>query len=212
MVGEPLTILILAGGQSRRMGRDKAWLELDGSPLVARLARRVLPLAAEMIFSAAEPERFHPLAAELPVPAQVVADRQAGGGPVAGLYAGISASHHDVVLALATDLPFVNVALLQHMVDRAPGYDAVVPQVSGRRSGELLKEPLHALYRRTCLPAIAAHLAAHDFQAFCFLPDVRTRLLAPAEIARLDPDFRSFFNVNTPEDWATAQQLVKSRA
>jgi molybdopterin-guanine dinucleotide biosynthesis protein A len=211
MTGEPLTILILAGGRSRRMGKDKAWLEMGGQPLVERVTRRVLPLASEIIFSAASAEPFTGLARALPVPVQVVADRHPGAGPLAGLYAGIDAAQYDLVLALATDLPFVNLVLLQQMIGLAEGYDAVVPLVSDRRSGELMKEPMHALYRRTCLPAIAAHLAASDFQAFSFLPDVHARFMQPEEIARLDPTYLSFLNVNTPEDWAAAQQLLLSQ-
>jgi molybdenum cofactor guanylyltransferase len=208
MTGEALSVLILAGGRSRRMGSDKAWLELDGQPLVARVALRILPLASEIIFSAANPELFHQLARSLPIATQVVSDRRVDAGPLAGMDAGIRAAHHDLVLALAADMPFVNPQLLRYMIDLAEGYDAVVPHVRSRRTGDLMKEPLHALYRRSCLPAIGAHLAANDFQAFSFLPDVHTRMVEPEEITRLDPECLSFFNVNTPEDWATTQQLL----
>ncbi|MEJ5198224.1 MAG: molybdenum cofactor guanylyltransferase, partial [Anaerolineae bacterium] len=144
----PLSILILAGGRSRRMGRDKIWLELDGIPLIERLVRRVLPLADEILFSTNAGERFMALGATLPMPTRVVADRFPGAGPLAGLHAGLSDARHDLVLALAADLPFVNPDLIRHLIGLAEGFDAVVPQTADAATGEPQWEPLHALYRR----------------------------------------------------------------
>lgn len=202
--GEPLSVLILAGGRSRRMGQDKVWLELDGATLIERVVARVLPLAAEILFSANAPERFEALARTLPVSGRVVADIFPGAGPLAGLHAGLSAAQHDLVLALAADMPFVNPALIAAMIGLARGFDAVVPQLRSE-TGDLAWEPLHALYRRSCAPAIAARLAAGDRQVISFLADVRTRPLTPAEVAAIDPQAHSFFNINTPEDWRRAQ-------
>ncbi len=205
---EQLSVLILAGGRSRRMGQDKVWLVLDGQPLIERTARRVLPVAAEYIFSTNTPERILALMAALPVPGRAVGDTYLGAGPLAGLHAGLAGAHCDLVLALAADMPFVSLDLVRHLVEQAAGYDVVMPHVLSPHSGEATKEPLHALYRRSCLPAITAHLSAHDLQAFSFLPDVRVRNVQPDEMRALDPDLLSFFNVNTPEDWQRAQRLV----
>ena len=204
MVREPISVLILAGGRSRRMGQDKVWLPLDGVPMIERVVGRVLPVAGEILFSANAPERFAALARTLPVPGRVVADLFPGAGPLAGLHAGLTAARHDLLLALAADMPFVNLALIQQMIGLAEGFDAVVPQTLHPETGELAWEPLHALYRRSCAPAVAARLAAGERRVFCFLPDVRTRSLRRPRSPRLDPDARSFFNVNTPEDWQRA--------
>jgi molybdenum cofactor guanylyltransferase len=204
VAGEPISVLILAGGRSRRMGQDKVWLPLDGVPLIERVVGRVLPVAGEVLFSANAPARFATLAATLPVPGQVVADIFPGAGPLAGLHAGLTAARHDLLLALAADMPFVNLALIQQMIGLAEGFDAVVPQTRRPESGELTWEPLHALYRRSCAAAVAARLAAGERRIFSFFPDVRTRALTPAEIAAVDPDARAFFNINTPEDWQRA--------
>jgi molybdopterin-guanine dinucleotide biosynthesis protein A len=183
------------------MGRDKTWLLLDGQPLVERVARRVLPVASELIFSTNAPERFDDLARGLPVPVQLVADLYPNAGPLAGLHAGLTAAANDLVLALAADMPFVNLELLHYLIGLAAGYDAVVPLTPGPEPGRFELEPLHALYWRTCLPAIERRLAAGDRRVVSFLADVRVRAVGPEEIIRLDPDFRSFFNVNTPEEW-----------
>ena len=208
-------MLILAGGRSRRMGQDKIWLPLgagaDAVPLFERVVARVRPLAGEFLFSANAPEPFDALVASLRsqgVPAQVVPDRYPGAGPLAGLHAGLSAAHGDLLLALAGDMPFVNPALVAHLVSLMPGFDAAIPELPHPRTGEPIKEPLHALYRRSCLSAVTARLAAGDRQMVSVLPDLRVRIVAPDEIRDFDPDFRSFFNVNTPEDWRAAEELL----
>lgn len=208
----PLSVLILAGGRSRRMGRDKIWLELDGIPLIERLVRRVLPLADELLFSTNAGERFMALGATLPMPTRVVADRFPGAGPLAGLHAGLSDARHDLVLALAADLPFVNPDLIRHLIGLAEGFDAVVPQTADATTGALQWEPLHALYRRTCLPVIEAHLTAGDRQMICFFDEVRVRAVGPDELRRFDPELLSFFNINTPEDWARGLEIVRHQA
>lgn len=208
-MSERLSVLILAGGRSRRMGQDKVWMALDGMPLVERVARRVLPLAGELLFAANADERFEALARSLAAPARVVADLYPGAGPLAGLHAGLSAANHDLVAAVAADMPFVDLALVQHMIDLAAGFDVVAPEIPSSRTGEVAREPLHALYRRTCLPAISARLAAGQRQMISFWGDVRVRIISADEVRRIDPELRSFFNVNTPEDWQAAQQMVR---
>src|SRR5512133_2589419 len=133
MTNDGLSILILAGGASSRMGTDKAWLPAGEGPLVERLARRVLPVAEEILFSANQPERYRALAASLPIPARVISDLYPGAGPLAGLHAGLKAAGHDLVLALATDMPLVNLALVTHLIGLADGVDVVMPWVVATR-------------------------------------------------------------------------------
>jgi len=203
-IGENLSALILAGGFSRRMGQDKAWLELGGKPLVEHLTHHILPLADELIISTNSPDRFEPLLRSLPIPAQLVADQTQGIGPLAGIASGLSRASHDLVLVLAVDLPYVQVGLLSHMAGLAVDFQAVVPQILDPRCGEAVAEPLHAFYRRSCLAAITAHLEAGDRRVVSFLSDVRTRWVLPEEVARFDPGFISFRNLNTPTDWEIA--------
>ncbi len=212
MARPPLSILILAGGQSRRMGQDKLWLMLDGAPLIAHVVRRVLPFAAEILFSANAAERFAALMRTLPVPARVIPDPFPGAGPLAGLHAGLSAARHDWLLALAADMPFVNRTLLRHMIALAEDCDAVVPQTSHPDAATPTWEPLHALYRRTCLPAIERHLTAGDRRMVSFYDEVRVCSLAPDAVRRFDPDLLSFFNINTPDDWRRGQELAGHQA
>jgi molybdopterin-guanine dinucleotide biosynthesis protein A len=208
-----LTALILSGGGSRRMGRDKIWLPLGpaGTPLIQHVVARVRPLASELLFSANASERLAALASELcdqGIPAHVVPDLYPAAGPLAGLHAGLSAASCDLLLAVAGDMPFINPALVTHLVTLLPGFDVVLPELPHPRTGEPVKEPLHALYRRSCLSAVAAHLAAGDRQMVSFLPDVRVRTVQSDELRRIDPGLRSLFNINTPEDWRAAGQML----
>jgi molybdopterin-guanine dinucleotide biosynthesis protein A len=204
-----LTVLILAGGRSQRMGQDKAWLPLGGRPLVERLARRVLPIASEIIFSTNQPEAFQALAGALPCPVQLAGDIFLQAGPLAGLHAGLSAARYDLVAALATDMPFVNPALLRAMAEAMGEHDAVVPQIPDQ-NGELDYEPMHAVYRRSCLPAMTAHLEAGHRRIVAFFPDVAIRIFSAQEVAAHDPHYRSFYNMNRPEDWTAAAEIVRA--
>jgi molybdopterin-guanine dinucleotide biosynthesis protein A len=207
---QPLSLLILAGGKSIRMGQDKAWLMLDGRPLVMRVIDRVLPLVDEVIISTNQADPFEAWLPNLTVPACTVADRYRGAGPLAGLQAGLLAARCDFVLALATDMPFVDPALIGYLARLAMGsdVDAVVPQVPSPVTMQIGLEPLHAIYRKSCLPAIDACLSAGLRRVVSFLERVRLRVVSPDEIRPHDPLFRSFANVNTPQDWSDVQQIV----
>lgn len=199
---KPITVLILAGGRSTRMGRDKAWLTLDGLPLVERVAQRLLPLAGEIVFSANDPAPFSALVARLPIPARVIADAFPGAGPLAGLHAGLTAASCDAVLAVATDMPFVNRAVVEAMVGLCEEPDAVVPRLSTEGFSEPQPEPLHAVYRKSCLPAIEAALLANRRRMVSFLSDVRVCYVDEPLLREIDPTLTSFRNVNTPDEWA----------
>jgi molybdopterin-guanine dinucleotide biosynthesis protein A len=201
---EKISALILAGGRSSRMGQDKAWLELRGMPLIEHTARRVMSLVDEFLFSTNQTEHLEPLLRKLPIATQVVSDETPNAGPLAGIAAGLGAARFDLVLVLAVDMPFAQLDLLAHMATLAADYQAVVPKIPNAISGEALPEPLHAFYRRSCLAPISTHLKAGHYRVVSFLPDVRTRWIPPEEVARFDPDFASFRNLNTPEDWHLA--------
>ena len=161
MSAEIISVLILAGGRSRRMGQDKIWMALAGVPLIERVVERILPLAGELLLeraSAGAVRGFGACRSRQRDPARVVADLYPGAGPLAGLHAGLNAARYGLVLALAGDMPFVNTALIRQMIALAEGYDAVVPEVPSRQTGDLSKEPLHTLYRTSCYPAVVARL------------------------------------------------------
>ncbi|RLC86005.1 MAG: molybdenum cofactor guanylyltransferase [Chloroflexi bacterium] len=191
--------IILAGGTSRRLGQDKRFLSINGQPLIARVLQRLRPLVGELLIVSREPEHFTGL------DARVVVDRYPGMGVLAGVHAGLAAAQGDWAFVVAADLPFLNPALLRALADlaRRGAADVVVP-----RCAEGL-EPLHALYRPlVCAPAAEAALLQGRRRVVSFYSQVRVLEMPPDEAARWDPERLSFFNVNTPEDWAFVQQRL----
>lgn len=187
-----LGAVILAGGQSRRMGQNKALLRPH--PAAPRLIESVLqavsPLADPILLSTNTPEIY----AWLGLP--TVADHSPGAGPLAGLEAALTAMPRVWVLLLACDMPCLAPDLLRFLADqRDTDQDAVIPRDT---AGQL--QPLCALYRSTCLPIIRQALADGQRQMTGWLGAVRTHVVAAEELQQYDPDLRSFCNVNTPTD------------
>jgi molybdopterin-guanine dinucleotide biosynthesis protein A len=196
-----ISAVVLAGGKSTRLGKDKSLLLLDGEPLLARVVRRLSALSDDLIVMTNDPARYEPLA----LPARLVSDERPGVGVLMGLYTGLKVASYSRALAVACDMPFLNLPLLRYMVPLADGYDVVVPQQNG------FLEPLHAIYGKNCLPAMLRRLKQGRRQIISFFDDVRVRCVGQADIDRFDPLHLSFLNVNTPEDWRRAQALLKSQ-
>ena len=175
------------------MGRDKAFLELDGRPLIAHVVECVARVCAEVLVVASNVQPYAGLGARL------VEDRFRGVGVLGGLHAGLEAAAHELALAVGCDMPFLNPALLRAFAGWAEGFDVAV-----LRQGEQV-EPLHGAYRRTCLPAMEAAIRANQRRIVSFFPQVRVRYVAPEEVTPFDPGLRSFRNVNTPEEWEAVQ-------
>ena len=165
--------VILAGGRSSRMGRNKALLMLDGETLIARLARRFSAWFRQVVIVTNTPEEY----GFLGIP--MVSDRIPGLGPLAGLEAGLQASRYEHAFFCVVDMPFVDESLVRFMVEAAPGYDIVVPAPDGEY------EPMHAVYGRGCLPSIARNLDARRLRLVSIFPEVRVREIGGAELAAI---------------------------
>ncbi|MCX7683573.1 MAG: molybdenum cofactor guanylyltransferase [Anaerolineae bacterium] len=190
----PVSGLILAGGASRRMGRDKAFLELGGRALIELVIVQMATVCAEVLIVAGDVRPY--LGLGLPT----VQDRFQGAGVLGGLHAGLEAASYELTIAVGCDMPFLNPALLEALIRWSEGFDVVLL----RRGTEV--EPLHATYRRTCLQPIEEAIQAGERRIISFFDRVRVRYLTPEEVRPLDPELRSFFNVNTPEEWQIAQR------
>jgi len=182
---------IMAGGQSRRMGQDKAWIDLGGEPLIRRVID-VMGAVADEVIIVANDDRYRTLGL------RVIPDRFPGGGALGGIATGIGAVSHDTVLVTACDLPFLDAAVWRLLLDRAAGADVVVPVIGDR------PETLHALYTKACLPAMERALAAGRLRVISFFDEVRVCRLSEELIRTVDPELRSFINVNTPEELTAA--------
>lgn len=183
--------VILAGGASRRMGRDKALLVWRGRPLIETLAGRLRLVADEIIIVANHVEQYTAFAD------RCVPDVFTGVGALGGIHAGLQAAVHEWAFIVACDMPFLNPAVLASFLAATDGADLVVLNAEG------YLEPLHALYHKNCLPAIETAIRSGQRCAFSFYDQVRVRYVIPSEIAHLDAGLRSFRNVNTPAEWQT---------
>lgn len=121
-------------------------------------------------------------------------DRYPGAGSLGGIFSGLAAARHHWAIAVACDMPFLNLDLLRRMLSLRRDSDAVVPVLDGR------PEPVHALYSKACLPFIEKQLVAGQLRISGFYDKVRVRYVEEAEIDSLDPGHLSFFNINTRED------------
>ena len=195
------TLLINAGGTSRRMGTPKALLPTPGGePLIRHIAHRLLPLAGELLVVANDPAVADALS---PLPVRWLVDVYPDAGPLGGLATGLAVCD-GWALCVACDLPFVQPALVRLLISLCSDeWDAVVPRVDGRA------QPLHALYHRRCLPAVEAALQTGRRRMDTFFPAVRVRWVEEEAMRPHDKELRSFVNVNTPEEWAAAQQVAR---
>jgi molybdopterin-guanine dinucleotide biosynthesis protein A len=183
IVGMQASLLVLAGGESRRMGRPKAWLEVGETTLLRWMVERLGPAFSEVMVSFAEPEQL-----EEHVPYRLVFDRRPATGPLAGIEAGLTAARHEVTFAVACDMPYVTREVAEMAVAASRGCDAAMPRIAGRA------EPVCAAYRRSSLAAVTAALDDGRLKAadICDHLDVTW-------LEGLDPDL--FRSLNTLDDY-----------
>lgn len=194
-----LTLVVQAGGESRRMGSDKALIPFLGQPLIQRVLGRLAHLADEVIVTTNNPPAYRFLG--LPI----AADLLPGRGALGGLFTALSVATQPLVAVVACDMPFVNPGLLQaaHAKLLAFDCDAVIPLTAGG------SEPFHAVYRReTCLPAIQRALQADKWRVNSWFDDVNLCYLSEEAIHNHDPQGLAFWNVNTPEEFEQAEQIA----
>ncbi len=198
-----LTIVIQAGGQSSRMGEDKALKLFLGRPLIQRVIERLFPIADEVIVTTNRPDDYSFLNLRL------IADLKPGRGALGGLYTAIASATHPIVAVVACDMPFASATLIEtaskFLVEEE--VDVVIAK------SEEGYEPLHAIYRRdTCLPAIESAIEADQWKVIVWFPQVKVRVLTPEEIKSADPALVAFWNVNTPEEFVAAEKLAISQS
>jgi len=185
-----LSGLLLAGGGSVRMGRDKTAPDFlfAGEPLAARVARRLADACDDVLVASGDGARM----AWLGLPQ--VADEIPGRGPLSGLVSGLSRALHPLVGVVASDMPFASSALLRLLASLADGFDAALPV------SETGLEPLHAVYARTAGLELARALAEGRLAIREAVAGLRVRLVEPSEWRVADPSGRFAWNVNAPED------------
>lgn len=204
-------LIVVAGGGSRRMGRDKRLLPFGDEPLLARTLRTMAGSFAEAAVvtagdyaadSAAE-ETIRRIMMRFPG-VRLLADAEPNAGPLAGLSAGLAAASAPLQLAIAADMPFPSPALAEALLRlcRDSGADAALPETAGRL------HPLFAAYRRTLSDALGKHVAGGGRKMTDWTLSLRHVVLPEAEVRRIDPSGLALANMNRPEDYAAALRLI----
>lgn len=197
-VRQRVSVVIQAGGESRRMGRSKATVPLAGHPLITRLVERLAPVADELIITTNEPENLAFLHDEFPDNhIRLVRDAFDYRGALPGLFTALESASNEYVAIVACDMVFASAALVAAECQEMSrtGADAVVPV---NKHGY---EPFHALYRKsTCISAVQKKLDEGDKRAQAIFPDIRICEFPQAKVLEVEPMGGCFVNVNTPEE------------
>jgi molybdopterin-guanine dinucleotide biosynthesis protein A len=192
--------IILAGGKSVRLGRDKISEKIGNASLLEQVVSRIEALVGEIILVTAEERSFPPLKCSRKI--MKVSDIYPGNGSLGGIHAGLTASSsfHNVVVA--ADMPFLNQSLLQYIFDVSDGFDFVLPRI------ETFFEPLHAVYSKNCIEPAESIMKRRRKAIVGLFDHVRVRYVEVDEIDKFDPRHLSFFNINTEEDLKLAREIV----
>jgi molybdopterin-guanine dinucleotide biosynthesis protein A len=196
------TGIILAGGHSRRMGQDKCRLRFGGVSLLEWVIGRVAQACRPVMVVAAAASDYPDCGAA------VLGDQWPDAGPLGGLQAGLAAAGTAYAAVVACDLPFVEPAVLAGLVDLTPGWDVVVPVVSGR------PQPLYAVYSRAVERTVRTMLRRGDrsLRQLLVQPGLRVRQVGEEELRTWDPVLRSLMNINTPDDYERARGMLTRSA
>lgn len=193
------SVVIQAGGASKRMGRDKALVPFLDSTMIEYVLAQVRVLGRETLIISNKPADYQRFG--LPVFADVIPDI----GALGGVYSALYYINTEYCLLMACDMPYVNLDVIQLLLDDVERYDVVVPRLSGG-----FIEPMRAVYSKKCIPEILKTIESGSRKVTSFFNRVAVRYLDELDIKKYDPGLYSFFNVNMPEDLAKAQQLAKS--
>ena len=191
-----ISVAVLAGGLSRRMGRDKSFVPLKGTPMIEHTLARVRLLNLPVMLITNQPESFEQF--DVPLHGDVLKQK----GSLVGLYSALYHSPTLYTLCIACDMPLLNVGLLKYLISLRDGFDAVVPCPANQA------EPLHTVYHRSCLPVIEGQIMQGNMQISRLYGRLNTRFVTDAEVRDYDPNLRSFMNANTPDELAAIEVLL----
>ena len=197
-----MTAIILAGGKSSRLGRNKALQVIEGKNLIQWMIDRLATLSTEIIIATAHGEAI-PCSSAVRI--KTVADIYPGKGPLMGIYSGLMASSSSRAIVVSCDTPFLSVSLLEYMARICSIFDVVVPRIKDKL------EPLCAVYSKNCLVPIRELLEQDERRIRKLYSMVKVKYVEEDEINRFDPEHLSFFNINSQADLDKARKLATER-
>jgi len=197
-ISSDVTAVVLAGGNSTRMKSNKALLPLDGERFIERIFRQLSAIFRETLLVTNNPELYRF------IPCRKVPDIYPGMGALAGVHAGLRSSKTSHIFAVACDMPYLNQEVIRYLVSRINGQDVIIPESDGGL------EPLHAVYGRGAIPVIEEALSRGNKKIVDCCKRLKTTVIAREEIGSLDPEFLSFRNINTPEEYFRFREDIQN--
>lgn len=193
--------IILAGGDSKRLGRPKALLEFGDQTLIEMIISQLKGCFEELTLITDRPDLYRTL------PVKITGDllKQQEKSPLRGIHAGLSSSDRPWQFVVACDMPFLNLDFIRYMAAYAPGHDAVVPRVGN------YFQPLHAFYSRTCIGIIEEQVKAGENKVIDFYRHLNIKYIGEEEINRFNSQQELFLNINTWKDYQKALHLMRDR-
>jgi molybdenum cofactor guanylyltransferase len=192
-----VTAIVLAGGKSSRLGRDKALEKIGGKYLIERVLHSLSRLGDDILVVTAAPNQLAGLNVEK------VIDTYPRTGAKVGLCTGINASLSFYSLVVACDMPFLNIDLLRYLLDSASGFDAVIPRIGDKI------EPLHAVYSKNCIPVLEEQINKDKLKISDLFSEINVRYVEAGDIERYDPQHLSLFNINSEADLKRAKAIIE---
>ncbi len=188
-VSNGVNAIILAGGKNTRMhGEDKAFIEIEGKPIIARIIEKLKPQVRQIIVVTNSPEKY----ANFKV--KTIKDEHPGKGPLMGIYSGLKASSCKYNFITACDMPFINTALIKFIIDNRDNYDIVISRVSEKF------HTLFGLYSKSCIPVMEEMLEKNELRLRSIFPKLNVRLLSKEDMEKFDPQLLSLVNINAVEE------------
>ena len=193
-----MAAIILSGGNNKRMLCNKALLQVGRKTIIEREIETLSTLFSKIIVVTNTLESHKHLGVSL------VSDLIPGKGPLGGIYSGLIASKDKYNFVVGCDLPFLNAALISHLIEMTNGYDIVVPKL-----GEFM-QPLYAVYSNHCLIPIQRQLSRNELRIKCLFDKVKMRYIGQDDVKKYDPKGIAFFNVNTEDDLKKARSIAEN--
>lgn len=195
----PFSVAILAGGQSNRMGQDKALLKLAGKPVLQYVIDAVASLTDDMFLGTNAPQRYE----QFNVP--MVSDMMPGKASLGGIYTAIARARHPWVFIVACDMPLLNPQIITFLAGHRNQADVVAPRIQKQ------PETLHSFYHKRCLLHIKPYLEANRLKVIGFFNDVAVTYIEKVALQSVVPSLDFLTNVNTPQEFAQIEQYFNKR-
>lgn len=183
-----MTGIILAGGESKRMGQDKSFLKVGEKTIIERTIVTLSKVFEDILIVTNSPDRYKSLGC------RVCTDIIPGKNSLGGIYTGLEVAPTEHSFFAACDMPFLNESLIKYLARFIKDFDVVIPKPANAF------EPLHAVYSKACIPYIKQQIEEDNLCVFDFFPFVKVKEIGDGELDLLDPEKTAFLNVNTKED------------